>query len=607
MPHSPYFLYETINREPGLPQEPVLVIGPHVQADGTLMHLVLTPQFGPFPLALPVGMLTPTPFGFTWSVGNAPPAIYQLMMMPRFEEYWRPRLPGPMPAFATNEDLWRWFSERYGFGWPEQPAPPVAPPEPPAPPARDDGSPPGAPVAPPVVQQPAPPLAPPLGRWIELSLGQVPDGANSGESEPVVSADDFLPGLVARWDGDRPRLFGEAIAALSRGVAQWEAHQLASVLPLTLEQSGSGVSPHGWLSARLGTRDNPDATAQFAVVPVTGFPHGLVLAWPANEDGGPIFRRLAEELQRADAQFAASAPPAQPASYPMGHPSPLVGMRAEWIAFARSNRAAEDERLVAILAQGEEIGMPDTATLQALGETAAHARGTDGADATATAVLNWLRAAPSAARIAIVTPFFAAFTFAAADPAVTERVNTELAALGAGPAMQPSPSVPQIGAPPGQSPTGGIQVRQLPPSDDPNIPARGAPPAPPQAPPGAPPVPMAAPSAASQTMPPPPPAPAAPPALLLVIEDGGVAGQRIPLTERLTIGRHASSRIVLPDLEVSRSHAVIEPDALGEVTITDNGSANGTWINGERVTRHVLRPGDRLVLGQTNLRIIENA
>jgi pSer/pThr/pTyr-binding forkhead associated (FHA) protein len=101
--------------------------------------------------------------------------------------------------------------------------------------------------------------------------------------------------------------------------------------------------------------------------------------------------------------------------------------------------------------------------------------------------------------------------------------------------------------------------------------------------------------------------PAAAPTLLLIVEDGSIQGQRVPLTGRVTVGRHASSNLVLPDLEVSRGHAIIERDANGDVTITDQGSANGTYVNGSRVTRHVLRPGDRLTLGQTHLRVIENA
>lgn len=606
MPHSPYFLYETLNREPGMPEEPVLIIGAHVQADGSLACLILTPQYGPFPFAFPPGMLTPTPYGFTWAVGNAPPAIYQLMMQPRFDEYWRPRLPGPIPSFATNEDLWRWFSERYGWGWPEQAAAP-APPAEPTPSAAteiDRAGPPGAPVTPQTT--PAPPLAPPGARWIELSLGEVPAEITGGERHPMFPTDDFPSGLAVRWGGERGRLFQEAIVALGRGIDQWEAHELVSLLPMTLEQAGSAGSPLGWLSAQLGTRDNPDATAQFAVVPVEGFPHGLVLAWPANQEGGPLFRRLAEEMRRADTELTHAEPSAPAMPQPPTAASPLPGMVDEWTAFVQSNRTAETMRLLAVLQHAEESGTPDTAALHALGDAAGHERYA----AADTTVIDWLYADPSSARLAVVEPFFAAFTAARADPAITERVNVTFAAVRRSlpqtpPLPVPAPAAPMsaspVGAPPSSSHDASIEVRQLPPSEDPELP-------PPLvvAPPGAP---AAVPSAAMPpgTVAPAPTDSAAPPTLLLIVEDGGVEGQRVPLTERVTVGRHASSNLVLPDLEVSRGHAVIERDAQGQVTITDLGSANGTYVNGQRVTRHILRPGDRLTLGQTHLRVIENA
>jgi hypothetical protein len=608
MPHSPYFLYETLNHEPGMPEEPVLVIGPHMQADGSLACLILTPQYGPFPFAFPTGTLTETPFGFTWAIGNAPPAIFQLMMLQRLDTYWRARLPGPIPPFATNEDLWRWFSERYGWGWPEQPAESAPPPQPPAPapPEPMHGGPPGLPVTPEPAPQPS--LAPPMERWIELSLGNAP-AARADEVPPVVAVDDFPSGLAVRWDGDRRYLFHEALEALARGATQWEAHELATLLPMTLEQAGSSASPRGWLSARLGTRANPDATAQFAVVPVEGFPHGLVLAWPAAEDAGPLFRRLADEMQQADMRLTEAEPDVPIAPQPAAA-SPLAGMAEEWIAFARGNRAAEDARLLTILEHGEVSGAPDVTALHALGDAAARERHA----ATDTAVIDWLYRDPSPARLAVVEPFLTAYAHARADQAITERVSDALAnarrALPPhGPvppqvstSHTPSAPAPPTGAPPGIAHTQGIQVRQLPPSEDQEVqpPAPGVPPISPApvsaAPPTSPPTPAA---------PTPPPAPATPPTLLLIVEDGGVERQRIPLIERITVGRHGSSQLILPDPEVSRSHAVFERDALGQITIADLSSANGIWVNGERVTRHVLRPGDHLVLGQTHLRVIE--
>jgi hypothetical protein len=70
------------------------------------------------------------------------------------------------------------------------------------------------------------------------------------------------------------------------------------------------------------------------------------------------------------------------------------------------------------------------------------------------------------------------------------------------------------------------------------------------------------------------------------------------------IGRGTAATIQLDgNRMVSRQHAVVRKDeALGEYVVEDIGGANGTFVNGFRVERHVLRPGDRIVLGKDTLR-----
>ncbi len=83
---------------------------------------------------------------------------------------------------------------------------------------------------------------------------------------------------------------------------------------------------------------------------------------------------------------------------------------------------------------------------------------------------------------------------------------------------------------------------------------------------------------------------------VLRIEDLGDA------PERLTIGRSAESDVALTwDAEVSRLHATLERLA-DEWTFVDNGSHNGSFIDGERVTgRRRLRDGDVIALGRTTI------
>lgn len=70
----------------------------------------------------------------------------------------------------------------------------------------------------------------------------------------------------------------------------------------------------------------------------------------------------------------------------------------------------------------------------------------------------------------------------------------------------------------------------------------------------------------------------------------------------LLVGRHHRCDVVLGDLSVSRRHAkVVFRD--GHWVIQDLGSTNGTIVNGRRVGRCELRPGDRVLIGAARLRI----
>lgn len=89
--------------------------------------------------------------------------------------------------------------------------------------------------------------------------------------------------------------------------------------------------------------------------------------------------------------------------------------------------------------------------------------------------------------------------------------------------------------------------------------------------------------------------------IALVVVRGPNAGARYVLDEgATTVGRHQESRIFLDDVTVSRRHA--EFVRRGEaVTLNDSGSLNGTYVNGERVEKILLSPGDDLQIGRFKL------
>ncbi len=83
------------------------------------------------------------------------------------------------------------------------------------------------------------------------------------------------------------------------------------------------------------------------------------------------------------------------------------------------------------------------------------------------------------------------------------------------------------------------------------------------------------------------------------------AGLRVPLLGRLTIGRAAENILCLPEVGVSRQHAVIEPTEDGWL-LRDLRSTNGTYLNGLRITTPVvLSHGDVITIRGIELIIVK--
>lgn len=70
----------------------------------------------------------------------------------------------------------------------------------------------------------------------------------------------------------------------------------------------------------------------------------------------------------------------------------------------------------------------------------------------------------------------------------------------------------------------------------------------------------------------------------------------------LVIGRLPECAVVLDDTNISRRHAQVAMDD-GAVVVSDLGSTNGTFVNGRRVTRATVRPGDEITVGTSRLRV----
>jgi pSer/pThr/pTyr-binding forkhead associated (FHA) protein len=90
------------------------------------------------------------------------------------------------------------------------------------------------------------------------------------------------------------------------------------------------------------------------------------------------------------------------------------------------------------------------------------------------------------------------------------------------------------------------------------------------------------------------------PGRYLAIEDGELT-RLVALHQPVThVGRGFSADLRLEDQSVSRRHAVIV-DGGEAARILDDRSANGTFVNGRRITEAVLRDRDVVRLGRVTL------
>lgn len=82
---------------------------------------------------------------------------------------------------------------------------------------------------------------------------------------------------------------------------------------------------------------------------------------------------------------------------------------------------------------------------------------------------------------------------------------------------------------------------------------------------------------------------------------GPLTGQTVPLRDEVTtIGSVAGNTVVLSDPAVSRKHLGIR--RVGDrYELADLGSTNGVYVNGHRMGKKMLDPGDIMRVGNTEM------
>ena len=78
---------------------------------------------------------------------------------------------------------------------------------------------------------------------------------------------------------------------------------------------------------------------------------------------------------------------------------------------------------------------------------------------------------------------------------------------------------------------------------------------------------------------------------------------RLPPGAIKTVGRTARADFILDAALVSRLHCRLTADPSDQLVVEDLGSTNGTIVNGKKVERVVLRPGDTLTVGRVDFMV----
>jgi hypothetical protein len=80
------------------------------------------------------------------------------------------------------------------------------------------------------------------------------------------------------------------------------------------------------------------------------------------------------------------------------------------------------------------------------------------------------------------------------------------------------------------------------------------------------------------------------------------AGTAFDVSQAVRIGRDPGNAVQVTDDYASGFHATVEPRSDG-LWIQDEGSTNGTFVNGVRITRSRLTAGDVVRVGETDFQV----
>ena len=95
----------------------------------------------------------------------------------------------------------------------------------------------------------------------------------------------------------------------------------------------------------------------------------------------------------------------------------------------------------------------------------------------------------------------------------------------------------------------------------------------------------------------------------LEIRSGADTGKRVQVQgSRFTVGREGAVNLVIRDPKVSRNHAYFQDLGNGQIALYDQGSSNGTFVNGQQVTQTgvTLAGNEQIRFGDTHVQASTN-
>src|SRR5215471_19450607 len=91
-------------------------------------------------------------------------------------------------------------------------------------------------------------------------------------------------------------------------------------------------------------------------------------------------------------------------------------------------------------------------------------------------------------------------------------------------------------------------------------------------------------------------------ALTFALYQGNSLLRRETVTQDIVkVGKDAKSHLRVDDELASRMHAVIEVASPEDITLIDLGNEPGTMVNGARINKCKIQPGDQIQIGSTTI------